>query len=351
MAVTVAVKGTVFIVRNWKGITVGVVFALIVMVGLLIGMTTSKQQPNENINSPFGAADVPPHIAQWKGLVSEYTTRYGIPEYTDFLLALMYQELGNSETLDIMQSSESAGLPPNSIQDPVMSVNLGVQHFKSVLEQGQKAGVDFATIIQSYNFGSGYINFIASNGGKHSVELAQKFSLSKTTVLGSSCSDWRAPYCYGDYTYAQKVMKNLIPLGISVGSGNVSPLGEQTFKAVISEAQKYIGWPYMWAGASPTTGFDCSGFTQWTFAKAGIKLPRTAQEQYDVSSKIPPEEAKQGDFVFYTGTYETDQYITHIGIYIGNGKMFDSDDSGIGIHDIHTPYWKSHLAGFGRVAH
>lgn len=351
MAATVAVKGTVFIVRNWKEITVGVVFALIVMVGLLIGMTTSKQQPNENIDSPFGTANVPPRIAQWKELVSEYTTKYGIPEYTDFLLALMYQELGNSQTLDIMQSSESAGLPPNSIQDPVMSVNLGVQHFKSVLEQGQKAGVDFATVIQSYNFGGGYISFIASNGGKHSVELAKKFSLSKATIQRSSCSDWRAPYCYGDYTYVQKVMKNLIPLGISVGSGNISPLGEQTFKAIISEAQKYIGWPYMWSGASPNTGFDCSGFTQWTFAKAGIKLPRTAQEQYDVSSKIPPEEAQPGDFVFYTGTYETDQYITHIGIYMGNGKMFDSDDSGIGIHDIHTPYWKSHLAGFGRVAH
>ena len=68
----------------------------------------------------------------------EYTTKYDIPEYTEFLLALMYQELGNSQTLDIMQSSESIGLPPNAIQDPIMSVNLGVQHFKSVLEEEKK---------------------------------------------------------------------------------------------------------------------------------------------------------------------------------------------------------------------
>ena len=351
MAATVAVKGTIFVVRNWREITIGIVFALILMVGLLIGVNTSQQQPTGNIDSPFGVANVPPNIAQWRGLVSEYTTKYGIPEYTDFLLALMYQEVGNSQTLDIMQSSESAGLPPNSIQDPVMSVNFGVQHFKSVLEQGQKAGVDFATIVQSYNFGSGYINFIASNGGIHSVELAQQFSLSQATKQESRCSDWRAPYCYGDYMYVQKVLKNLMPLGISVGGRNVSAVGESAFNAIIQEAQKYVGWPYMWGGASPTTGFDCSGFTQWTFAKVGIKLPRTAQEQYDASSKIPPAEARPGDFVFYTGTYETDKYITHVGIYMGNGKMFDSNDSGIGIHEITSTYWKSHLAGFGRVAH
>ncbi|MBT2655323.1 lysozyme family protein [Bacillus sp. ISL-18] len=199
MAATVAVKGTIFVVRNWKQITIGFVFSLIVMAGLLVGMQSSQQESLGNINSPLGTANVPPHIAQWKGLVHEYTTKYGIPEYTDFLLAIMYQELGSYNTLDIMQSSESAGLPPNAIQDPVMSVNLGVKHFKSVLEQGQKAGVDFATIVQSYNFGSGYLNFVASNGGKHSVELAQAFSLSQSGKLGWGCSDWRAPYCYGDY--------------------------------------------------------------------------------------------------------------------------------------------------------
>ena len=349
MAATVAVKGTVFVVRYWKELTVGVVFFLILMAGLLLGMQPQKES-KKYINSPFGTANVPPHIEQWKGLVYEYTTKYEIPEYTDFLLALMYQELGNSQTLDIMQSSESAGLPPNAIQDPVMSVNLGVQHFKSVLEEGQKAGVDFPAIVQSYNFGSGYLNFVSANGGKHSVELAQQFSLRQATKQGWSCSDWRAPFCYGDYTYVEKVMKNLMPTGIVVGSGDVSPLGEQVFNTVISEANKYVGWPYAWGGAHPNTSFDCSGFTQWTFAKAGIKLPRTAQEQYDVSSKISPAEARPGDFVFFTGTYETHKYITHIGIYIGDGKMFDANGSGIGIHSIHSSYWKSHFVGFGRVA-
>lgn len=350
MAATVAVKGTVFVVRNWKEITLGVVFSLILMVGLLFGIQSSQQQPVGHINSPFGTANVPPHIEKWRGLLSEYTTKYGIPEYTDFLLALMYQELGSSTTLDIMQSSESIGLPPNSIQDPVMSVDLGVKHFKSVLLQGEKAGVDFAGIIQSYNFGSGYLGFVASNGGTHSVELAKQFSSSQADKLGWSCSDWRTPHCYGDYTYVNKVMKNLVSTGIG-GGVDISPLGKQAFNTIITEAQKYTGWPYVWAGSHPSTGFDCSGFTQWTFAQAGIKLPRTAQLQYNASTKISPAEAKIGDLIFFTGTYETDQYITHVGIYLGNGKMFDSNGSGIGIHDTNTSYWKSHFVGFGRIAH
>jgi hypothetical protein len=350
MPATAAVKGTVFVVRYWKEIAIGVVFFLILLVGLLFGMQSSQEDTIGDIHSPFGTANVPPHIAKWKGLMHEYTTKYGIPEYTDFLLAIMHQELGSSQTLDIMQSSESIGLPPNAIQDPVMSVNLGVQHFKSVLVQGEKAGVDFSAIIQSYNFGSGYLSFVSSNGGKHSVELAQQFSLNQAQKMGWGCSDWRAPYCYGDYTYVEKVMEKLTPAGIAVSGVNTSPLGEQAFNAIISEARKYVGWPYVWAGSHPSTGFDCSGFIQWTFAKAGIKLPRTAQEQYDVSSKIPSTEAKPGDFVFFTGTYESNRYITHIGIYIGNGKMFDANGSGIGIHDLNSSYWKSHLAGFGRLA-
>lgn len=351
MSAFAAAKGKVFVIRNWKSLTIVGVFIFILMAGLLLGANMSEQQPTTDLNSPLGSANVPPHISKWKGLVLEHTTRQGIPEYTDFLLALMYQEIGNSQTLDVMQSSESVGLPPNAIQDPVLSVDLGVRHFKSVLERGQEAGVDFAAIVQSYNFGSGYIQFVASNGGAHSVELAQEFSLKQAGKLNWSCSDWRAPYCYGDYTYVQKVMKNLNPSAISAGGGDVSPLEDAAFKRIISEAKKYVGWPYVWAGAHPNTGFDCSGFTQWTYAKAGIKLPRTAQEQYDVSSKIPPGEARPGDLVFYTGTYQTDKYITHIGIYLGKGKMFDSNGSGIGIHDIHDPYWKSHLVGFGRIAY
>ena len=69
-------------------------------------------------------------------------------------------------------------------------------------------------------------------------------------------------------------------------------------------------------GASPTTSFDCSGLTQWTYGKAGINLPRTAQQQYDVTQHIPLSEAQAGDLVFFHSTYNAGSYITHVGIYL-----------------------------------
>lgn len=103
-----------------------------------------------------GKANVRDKISKWRPIVQEYCVKYKCPDKVDYLLALMHQEIGQTETLDVMQSSESMGLPPNSIQDPVMSIDIGVKHFKSVLDLGTSKGVDFPTIVQSYNFGIGY---------------------------------------------------------------------------------------------------------------------------------------------------------------------------------------------------
>ena len=73
---------------------------------------------------------------------------------------------------------------------------------------------------------------------------------------------------------------------------------DDTVQAIMDEALKYEGWRYVYGGASPTTSFDCSGLTQWTYGKAGINLPRTAQQQYDVTQHIPLSEAQAGDLVF-----------------------------------------------------
>lgn len=77
----------------------------------------------------------------------------------------------------------------------------------------------------------------------------------------------------------------------------------------MDEALKYEGWRYVYGGASPTTSFDCSGLTQWTYGKAGINLPRTAQQQYDVTQHIPLSEAQAGDLVFFHSTYNAGSYI------------------------------------------
>jgi hypothetical protein len=147
-------------------------------------------------------------------------------------------------------------------------------------------------------------------------------------------------------------------IGVTTGninvSGNVSSFPVPNFKSnkfnsIMAEALKYQGYPYVYGGASPKTSFDCSGLTQWVYGRVGIHLPRTAQEQWDATQHIPESEARPGDLVFFSGTYDDGgDVVTHVGIYVGGGVMYDADDSGIGYHSL-SGYWTQHLYGFGRV--
>ena len=116
----------------------------------------------------------------------------------------------------------------------------------------------------------------------------------------------------------------------------------------MDEALKYEGWTYVYGGASPTTSFDCSGLTQWTYAKAGITLPRTAQQQYDVTQHIPLSEAKAGDLVVFHSTYNAGTYITHVGVYLGENHMYNAGDP-IGYADLTSSYCQQHLVGERRI--
>lgn len=96
---------------------------------------------------------------------------------------------------------------------------------------------------------------------------------------------------------------------------------DETVQTVMDEALKFQGWTYVYGGDHPSTSFDCSGLVQWCYRKAGISLPRTAQEQYDATEHLPLSQAQPGDLVFFTGTYNAGTYITHVGIYQGNNRM------------------------------
>ncbi|MEK4031292.1 NlpC/P60 family protein [Pseudobacillus sp. FSL P4-0506] len=129
-------------------------------------------------------------------------------------------------------------------------------------------------------------------------------------------------------------------------------VGGATFKAMKAEFEKYNGWKYTWGGASPKTSFDCSGLTQYIYkAILGVNIPRTAAAQYSAAKKIPASEAKPGDLVFYKNTYK--QGISHVGIYVGNGMMFNaqSKKKGIRYNPVKDNYFNdSRFAGFGRFA-
>ena len=135
--------------------------------------------------------------------------------------------------------------------------------------------------------------------------------------------------------------------------GNAIPPGsydDATVQTLMEEAAKYLGYPYVWGGSSPSTSFDCSGFVCWVFTNSGVhNLPRTtAQGIYDQCTPVSPSEAKAGDIIFFTGTYKSAGAVSHVGIYCGDGVMIHCGDP-ISYASIHTPYWQSHFYSFGRL--
>ena len=135
--------------------------------------------------------------------------------------------------------------------------------------------------------------------------------------------------------------------------GNVIPpdsYDDVTVQALMEEAARYLGYPYVWGGSSPSTSFDCSGFVCWVFTNSGVhNLPRTtAQGIYDQCTPVSAADAKAGDIIFFTGTYNSPGPVSHVGIYCGNGVMIHCGDP-IKYASINTPYWRSHFYSFGRL--
>lgn len=126
-------------------------------------------------------------------------------------------------------------------------------------------------------------------------------------------------------------------------------LEDETFAAVLSEAERYLGFPYIWGGSYPDTSFDCSGFVWNAFTAAGYEFERTdAQGLYSLCEEVSEDELRPGDLVFFTGTYETDSKVTHVGIYVGDNMMLHAGDP-IQYTSLDTEYWQNHLYAFGRI--
>lgn len=125
-------------------------------------------------------------------------------------------------------------------------------------------------------------------------------------------------------------------------------LDDEVFATIIKEAEKYLGYPYVWGGSSPSTSFDCSGFVSWVINHSGWDVGRLgAQGLCNICTPVSSANVKPGDLVFFTGTYDTPG-VSHVGIYVGNNMMIHCGDP-ISYANLNSSYWQSHFYRYGRL--
>lgn len=126
-------------------------------------------------------------------------------------------------------------------------------------------------------------------------------------------------------------------------------LEDEVFAAIITEAEKYLGFPYVWGGSSPKTSFDCSGFVSYVLNQCGWDIGRLgAQGLYNICTPVSRADAKPGDLVFFTGTYDAGVPVSHVGIYAGEDMMIHAGDP-ISYISFETSYYRNHMYGFGQL--
>lgn len=273
----------------------------------------------------------------------EAATDNEILNYVNYLMAIMEVE-SHGEGSDPMQSSESAGLPPGSFTDPKDSIRQGAYYFAGCLSLANENGCDLMTAVQAYNYGQGFINYVADNGGQYTLELAISFAEKYSGGIQVDYSNaiavdynggWR--YAYGNMFYAQLVNQYIYSYK------------DEAVQKIVDEAMKYYGWEYTWGGSNPEEGFDCSGLVQWCYGTAGIELPRTSREQFDWCEEISVDELKAGDLLFYQNESSGGE-IGHVAIYIGDGKVYEAGDP-IGVYDNNDNWHQDNLLYAGRIIH
>lgn len=156
------------------------------------------------------------------------------------------------------------------------------------------------------------------------------------------------------YFFVDSGTEGYLPEGISAGQPQFSghpgaAMGDGSFAAMLVEAEKYLGCPYVWGGSSPPN-FDCSGFVSWVVDQSGVGNVgrQTAQGLYNLCTPVSKEDLRPGDLVFFTGTYSSANPVTHVGIYVGSGRMIHAGDP-ISYASIESRYWTGHFYSGGRL--
>ena len=191
-----------------------------------------------------------------------------------------------------------------------------------------------------YNYYICYVTLENKNLSHLPVYFMSEEQMSRYAIYMSTVGN--RPDLFPDSPYVDRYITNP-PQGYEVPG---EYLDDETFATMLSEAQKYIGYPYVWGGSSPATSFDCSGYLSWVINHSGWNVGRqTAQGLYNLCT--PVSSPRPGDLVFFKGTYNTSG-VSHCGIYVGDGRMLHCGDP-IGYANLNTNYWQSHLYAYGRL--
>lgn len=213
---------------------------------------------------------------------------------------------------------------------------------------------NYVVITDSKGYETKYAHLSSRNvSAGQSVTIGEK--IGETGSTGSSTGS----HLHIEVLYGGEYYNPLFYFNVGTGTlygeipgGTVTPpdsYDDATVAALIREAERYLGMPYTFGGTPPTS-FDCSAFVCWAFSNSGVhNLPRTtAQGIYDQCTPVSASEAKAGDIIFFTGTYNAGRPVTHVGIYCGNGIMIHCGDP-IQYTSVNTSYWQSHFYGYGRL--
>lgn len=221
-----------------------------------------------------------------------------------------------------------------------------------------KAGLTGTVTASSYNDSYGNYVIIEDENGYElryahlsSRSVAQGAAVTKGDEIGLAGSTGAST---GSHLHVEllKDGERLNPIFyLETGSGTIFGDNEYTSEAaqrLLEEADRYLGVPYVWGGYSPS-GFDCSGFVSYCLTHSGVRNTGrlTAQGLYNICTPVPESEVQPGDLIFFTGTYNAGEPVTHIGIYVGNGQMIHCGHP-VQYTSIYSPYWQSHFYGFGR---
>lgn len=239
-----------------KGLIVSALFLLLpfMLVLFMFQGNSSSETEEEEIKIETGTQNISPEVLKWKDEIEAACKKYNIPDYSNVVMAIIMVESGGSVP-DLMQSSESLGLPMNTIKSEKESIDAGVKHLAKCVQLAKEQGTDFWSAVGAYNFGSNYINFLAKNGKKHTIELADKYSLTVVAPSLGNMSGSKYVYSHpvaiaynggflywngGNFFYVSRVQEYLTSSGGSSGSsGNAIELLESVLGQYINNGQCY----------------------------------------------------------------------------------------------------------------